>query len=295
MIPPALLLSSACRPPPEVAAPPVEEIVPDTESPSEPTGDTGSTTTPPTGDTGEPVHGLVEASVGCLDVDNIRAEGRAGEAGPVAVLDLWETGAPVGLGWNEEHDLVPSPDGELVLLLRGLVDVSVGGWYERNVVSLFECEYQFVDFAGSLTAALRVADPETGEISCLIWGHDPEMVLAGEFEEYTPVTDPASLAGCGTMTGTVTASTGWAQELSLERLRERQLAGWLGQLRYEMARAGSSCSGSGLAEVARALAEGEGEGRLQREVEAVRGCAGVDPELVERLVAGKSTATGTDR
>jgi hypothetical protein len=294
MIPPALFVLLSCRSEPEAAPPVVPEPVQDPEPSPEPTGDTGETSPEPTGDTGEPVEGILSASVGCLDADHIRAEGTAGASGPVGVLNLWETGAPQGLGWNEEHDLALSADGgDLALLARELVDVSVGGWYERNEISLFECEYQFANFAGTLTASLRVADPETGEISCVIWGHDPEMVLAGEFEEYTPVTDPASLAGCGALSGTVTSSSAafTLGEPSPERDRAGQIAGWLGQLRYEMARAGSGCSGEALKELARGYAgvrdglEGEGlEEGMKREVEKVAGCEGVSLELVKRLM-----------
>jgi hypothetical protein len=64
------------------------------------------------------------------------------------------------------------------------------------VSSLFECTYQFAQFANSLTASVRVYDPVTGTTDCWIWGDDPALVLAGGFVDFTPVTDEAGLASC---------------------------------------------------------------------------------------------------
>ena len=121
-----------------------------------------------TGDTGPHVEGIIAADVYCPTNDDVLATVEAWASDGVAVLNLWETGAPVGQGWNEEHDLPVISPGSPELLERDLVDVSVSGSYVRNASSLFECTSQFALFATSLTAAVRVVDPVSGVTHCWI-------------------------------------------------------------------------------------------------------------------------------
>jgi hypothetical protein len=165
---------------PDTATVPDTAPVPDTEAPV----DTGL----------DPL--VLTADVRCVSGNDILATVTANPTTGIAILDLFETGAPVGLGWNEEHDLPRTVVGPPETLERALVDVSSGLGYTRNQSSLFECNAQFAQFASSLTAVVRVVDPVDGHVDCWIWGDDPNMVLAGMFVLYTPVADPQSLQGC---------------------------------------------------------------------------------------------------
>ncbi len=170
----------------------------DTSLPEDSGGPPGLETAAPveTGDTGAALAGLVAADVFCPTNDDVLAMVEAWASGGVAVLNLWETGAPAGLGWNEEHDLPLISAGPPQILEREVVDVSVAGAYVRNTSSLFECTSQFALFDTTLTASVRVVDPVSGDTDCWIWGDDPATVLAGMFKLYTPVSAPATLAGC---------------------------------------------------------------------------------------------------
>lgn len=171
----------------------------DTDAPEETARPPAVDTAAPPGETGDTAvlpFELLAADVYCPTTDDVLAVVEATATSGVAILNLWETGAPAGLGWNEEHDLPVISPGPPELLEREVVDVSVAGSYVRNASSLFECTQQFALFATSLTAAVRVTDPVSGDTACWIWGDDPNMVLGGMFKHYTPVTDPATLVGC---------------------------------------------------------------------------------------------------
>ena len=116
-----------------------------------------------------------------------------GKASPYAVLNLWETQAPVGQGWNEEHDAFK--DGLTLTRVSSPNDVGDDG--AGTVGTLFGCAMTEPFDLSNLTYALRLYDAEGRLADCIVFGDSPATVTDGT---YTTVggapSSPSELFNC---------------------------------------------------------------------------------------------------
>lgn len=135
----------------------------------------------------------------CLDPETYRAEPFvSGATNGVAILDIWETGAPDDVAWNEEHDVV---DAFVELrVVESPHDVGDdGGGYGTT---LFGCgaDEQFARDEVTLAYALRVYDPDGNFADCVQFGYLADRISAGTYTTNGGVpSNPAELSSCRTM------------------------------------------------------------------------------------------------
>lgn len=102
-----------------------------------------------------------------------------GDVSEVAVLNIWETGAPDVSAWNEEQELV---DGKVVLTQVGSpADVGPSGSGKGG--TLFGCGpgEHFDQDETTLTYAVRIYDADGNFADCIQFGHEPRTVSDSDY------------------------------------------------------------------------------------------------------------------
>jgi hypothetical protein len=165
------------------------------------TGDTGTTTACSTIDPATISTTVTDVDVSCTETEATLDASLTGvSAVGSAVMYLQETGNAEP-NWSEEHPLdtigvdpcLASEELETVLTSLG---ESTGGFVPGQS-SVFTCTGHFND-PDVLTVAVYVEDADDPTItSCLVVGHDPAGLIAGDYDE-AGAPPSFDLAGCAT-------------------------------------------------------------------------------------------------
>jgi hypothetical protein len=94
-----------------------------------------------------------------------------------ALFNVWDTS--VTLDWDEQHPMtlaLEGPDGAYQNWTLGpLPHQTPAEQWQSGVNTVFDC----VSHLDALTYGVRLYDDAGDQVTCMLWGHDPALVLSG--------------------------------------------------------------------------------------------------------------------